>query len=77
MQAADLQVIRDIPGYKAILKTVLRTQIQQLVSWGDKTSCIFSQFIQSMPHAYFSFEKKWILSGFKACMYMFSCVLLY
>ena len=28
---SDLDVCRDIPGYKAILKAVLRTQIQILV----------------------------------------------
>ena len=32
MQSADLQVIKDIPGYKVILKTVLKSQIQRLVS---------------------------------------------
>ena len=32
MQAADLEVIKEIPGYKVILKTVLKSQIQQLVS---------------------------------------------
>ena len=32
MQASDMQVIKDIPGYKVILKAVLKSQIQQLVS---------------------------------------------
>ena len=32
MQSSDLQVIKDIPGYKVILKAVLKAQIQQLVS---------------------------------------------
>ena len=32
MQSTDLQVIKDIPGYKVILKAVLKSQIQQLVS---------------------------------------------
>ena len=32
MQSTDLQVIKEIPGYKVILKTVLKSQIQQLVS---------------------------------------------
>ena len=31
MQASDIQVIKDIPGYKVILKAVLKSQIQQLV----------------------------------------------
>ena len=31
---SDLDVCRDIPGYKAILKAVLRTQIQMLVGTG-------------------------------------------
>ena len=31
MQASDMQVIKDIPGYKVILKAVLKSQIQQLV----------------------------------------------
>ena len=31
MQAADLQVIKEIPGFKVILKAVLKSQIQQLV----------------------------------------------
>lgn len=31
MQTADLEVIKEIPGYKVILKAVLKTQIQQLV----------------------------------------------
>ena len=31
MQSTDLQVIKEIPGYKVILKTVLKSQIQQLV----------------------------------------------
>ena len=32
MQAADVDIIKDIPGYKVILKTVLKSQIQLLVS---------------------------------------------
>ena len=32
MLSADLQMIKDIPGYKVILKAVIRSQIQQLVS---------------------------------------------
>ena len=32
MQASDIEVIKDIPGYKVILKAVLKSQIQQLVS---------------------------------------------
>ena len=31
MQSPDLEVLKDIPGYKAILKAVLRSQIQLLV----------------------------------------------
>lgn len=31
MQAADLEVIKEIPGYKLVLKAVLKHQIQQLV----------------------------------------------
>lgn len=31
MQAGDLEVLKAIPGYKIILKTVLKSQIQQLV----------------------------------------------
>jgi hypothetical protein len=32
MTAPDLDVIKDIPGYKVILKAVVKNQIQQLVS---------------------------------------------
>jgi hypothetical protein len=32
MTAPDMEVIKDIPGYKVILKAVIKTQIQQLVS---------------------------------------------
>ena len=32
MQCGELAVIKDIPGYKIILKAVIKTQIQQLVS---------------------------------------------
>ena len=32
MQGADLAIIKDIPGYKIIMKAVLKHQIQQLVS---------------------------------------------
>lgn len=32
MAAPDYDVIKDIPGYKVILKAVLKSQIQQLVS---------------------------------------------
>ena len=32
MQVADLQVIKDIPGFKVILKAILKSQIQQMVS---------------------------------------------
>ena len=31
MQAPELEMIRDIPGYKVILKAVIKNQIQQLV----------------------------------------------
>jgi len=31
MVAPDMEVIKDIPGYKVILKAILKTQIQQLV----------------------------------------------
>ena len=31
MQSADLAMIKDIPGYKIIMKAVLKHQIQQLV----------------------------------------------
>ena len=31
MHGPDLEVLKDIPGYKAILKAVLRSQIQLLV----------------------------------------------
>ena len=31
MQVSELDVFKDVPGYKAILKTVLRSQIQMLV----------------------------------------------
>ncbi|XP_045181668.2 sal-like protein 1 isoform X16 [Mercenaria mercenaria] len=31
MAAPDMEVIKDIPGYKVILKAVIKTQIQQLV----------------------------------------------
>ena len=31
MPSTDLQVIKDIPGYKVILKAVLKSQIQELV----------------------------------------------
>ncbi|XP_060604802.1 zinc finger protein 629-like isoform X9 [Ruditapes philippinarum] len=31
MTAPDMEVIKDIPGYKVILKAVIKTQIQQLV----------------------------------------------
>jgi len=33
MAAPDMDVIKDIPGYKIILKAVLKSQIQQLVSY--------------------------------------------
>ena len=32
MQLQDLDVLKEIPGYPAILKAVLKTQIQMLVS---------------------------------------------
>jgi hypothetical protein len=32
MAAPDMEVIKEIPGYKVILKAVLKAQIQQLVS---------------------------------------------
>ena len=32
MAAPDLDVIKDIPGYKVILKAIVKSQIQQLVS---------------------------------------------
>jgi hypothetical protein len=32
MAAPDLDIIKDVPGYKVILKAVLKSQIQQLVS---------------------------------------------
>ena len=31
MATSDLDVIKDIPGYKVILKAIVRSQIQQLV----------------------------------------------
>ena len=31
MQSADMDVIKEVPGYKVILKAVLKNQIQQLV----------------------------------------------
>ena len=31
MATPDLEVIKDIPGYKVILKAILKSQIQQLV----------------------------------------------
>ena len=31
MQSADLAMLRDIPGYKIIMKAVIKHQIQQLV----------------------------------------------
>jgi hypothetical protein len=31
MKVPDLEVIKEIPGYKVILKAVLKSQIQQLV----------------------------------------------
>ena len=31
-QVTDIEVLKDIPGYKAIMKAVLKTQIQMLVS---------------------------------------------
>ena len=31
MQASDLEVIKEIPGYKVILKAVLKSQIQHMV----------------------------------------------
>ena len=31
MQGSELDVFKDIPGYKAIMKAVLRNQIQMLV----------------------------------------------
>ena len=37
MQSTDFDLIKDIPGYKVILKTVLKKQIQQLVSAGQET----------------------------------------
>ena len=30
-QAADLELLKEIPGYKVILKSVIKTQIQFLV----------------------------------------------
>lgn len=39
MAAPDLEVIKDIPGYKVILKAVLKSQIQQLVSCLPVISC--------------------------------------
>jgi len=40
MAAPDMDVIKDIPGYKVILKAVLKMQIQQLVShsYNESTS---------------------------------------
>lgn len=35
--ARELDVLKEIPGYKAILKSVLKSQIQMLVS---KSECI-------------------------------------
>ena len=35
MQVADLQVIKDIPGFKVIFKAILKSQIQQMVSLMD------------------------------------------
>ena len=32
MAAPDYDVIKEVPGYKVILKAVLKSQIQQLVS---------------------------------------------
>lgn len=32
MATPDMDIIKDIPGYKVILKAVLKSQIQQLVS---------------------------------------------
>jgi len=32
MASTNFDVIKEIPGYKVILKAVLKTQIQQLVS---------------------------------------------
>jgi len=32
MTSPDMEVIKDIPGYKVIMKAVLKSQIQQLVS---------------------------------------------
>ena len=39
MAAPDMEVIKDIPGYKVILKAVIKTQIQQLVSRIDLFVC--------------------------------------
>jgi len=32
MAAPDMDVIKEVPGYRVILKAVLKSQIQQLVS---------------------------------------------
>lgn len=46
--ARELDMLKEIPGYKAILKSVLKSQIQMLVS---KSECIvqieffFSQYL--------------------------------
>lgn len=34
--SSDLDVLKDIPGYKAILKSVLKSQIQLLVSFSSR-----------------------------------------
>ena len=44
MPGADLDVVRDIPGYKLILKAVLKSQIQQLVGiLGYRISSVIRQ----------------------------------
>ena len=49
MQAGDLEVLKDIPGYKIILKSVLKSQIQHLVSYIYYIP--FSMFIDT-PYKY-------------------------
>ena len=33
----DLELLKEIPGYKAILKSVIKTQIQLLVCLGENS----------------------------------------
>ena len=54
MQGKDLEIIKEVPGYKAILKAVLKSQIQVLVM--DFLVCVHLLYLAQLSVLSLSYE---------------------